>query len=62
MLRSIIGDLKPGRFARYEEVAFGAHTWVVIEAAKGNSEFRGAFRAVDNWRTADTAKPAMKPR
>lgn len=49
VLRQVVGDLKPGGFACYEEVAFGAYTWVVIETAKSNSEFRGAFRAVYNW-------------
>jgi len=49
VLREFVGDLKPGRFARYEEVAFGAYTWVIIETAKSNSEFRGAIRAVYNW-------------
>ena len=49
MLRQIVGDLKPGSFARYEEVSFGAHAWVIIETTKSNSEFRGAIRAVYNW-------------
>jgi len=43
-------------------VAFGAYTWVIVEAAKSNSKFRGALRAVYNRRTADAAKPAMKSR
>jgi hypothetical protein len=47
--REIVGDLKPGGFARYEEVAFGAYTWVIIETAKSNSEFWRAIRAVYNW-------------
>ena len=46
MLRQIIGDLEPGRFARYVEVAFGPYTGVIVESAKSNSEFRGAFGAV----------------
>jgi hypothetical protein len=62
VLWQIAGDLKPGSLARHEKVAFGAYTRVIIEAAKGNSEFRGATRAVHNWRTADAAKPAMKSR
>src|SRR5215469_18642428 len=49
VLRQIVGDLEPGGFARYEEVAFGAYTWVIIKTAKSNSEFRGAIRAVYNW-------------
>jgi hypothetical protein len=48
VLRQIVGDLKPGGFARYEEVAFGAYTRVIIEPAKSNSEFGGAFRTVYN--------------
>jgi hypothetical protein len=62
MLRQIVSDRKPGSFARYEEVALGAYTGVIIETAKSNSEFRGAIGAVDNWRTADAAKPATKTR
>ena len=46
MLRQIVGDLEPGGFAPYVEVAFGPYTWVIVESAKSNSEFRGAFRAV----------------
>jgi hypothetical protein len=61
VLRQIVGDLKPKRFARDVEVAFGPHTWVIVESAKSNSEFRGAFRAVHNGRTAYAAKSAMKP-
>lgn len=60
MLWQIIGDLEPRGFARYKEVALGAHTGVVIEAAERNSEFRRATWAVYNRRTADTAKSAMK--
>ena len=48
MLRQIVGDLEPGGFARHEEVALGAYTWVIVKAAKSNSEFRGALRAVYN--------------
>jgi len=62
VLRQIVGDLKPGRFVRYVEVAFGPHTRVIVESAKGNSEFRGAVRAVHNGRTAYAAKSAMKSR
>jgi hypothetical protein len=60
VLRQVVGDLKPWGFARYEEVAFGAYTWVIIEAAKSNSEFRGAIRSVYNRRTAEAAKSAME--
>jgi hypothetical protein len=49
VLWQIAGDLKPGGCTGYEEVAFGAYTWVMIETAKSNSEFRGAIRAVYNW-------------
>jgi len=45
----MVGDLKPGGFARHEEVAFGTNTRVIIETAKSNSEFWGAIRAVYNW-------------
>jgi hypothetical protein len=62
VLWQIVGDLKPEGFARHEEVAFGAYTWVIIETAKSNSEFRSAIRAIYSWRTADAAKPAMKSR
>ena len=62
MLRQIVGDLKPGGFARCVEVAFGAYAWVIIEPAKSNPEFRDAIRAVYNRRTADAAKPAMRSR
>jgi hypothetical protein len=48
VLRQIVSDLKPGGFARYEEVALRAHTWVIIETTKSNSEFRSAIRAVYN--------------
>jgi hypothetical protein len=48
VLRQIVGDLKPRGFAPDVEVEFGPHAWVIIEAAKSNSEFRGAFRAVHN--------------
>ena len=48
MLRQIVGDLKPGGFAGHVEVAFGPHTWVIIETAKSNTEFRSAFRPVYN--------------
>ena len=44
MLRSIVGDLRPGGFARCVDAAFGAYTWVIIETAKRNSEFRGSIR------------------
>ena len=49
VLWQVVGDLKPGGFARYKEVAFGPYTGVVIETAKGDSEFRGAIGAVYNW-------------
>ena len=62
MLRQIVGNLKPGGFARHEEVAFGPHAWIVIETTKSNSEFRRAIGAVYNWRTTDAAKPAMESR
>ena len=62
MLGQVVGDLKPGGFARHEEVAFGPYTRVIIEPAKRNSEFRGAIRAVHDRRAADAAKPAMKSR
>jgi len=29
-------------------MAFGAYTWVIIEAAKSDTEFRGTIRAVYN--------------
>ena len=48
MLGQVVGDLKPGGFARHEEVALQAYPRVVIETAKSNSEFRGAIRAVYN--------------
>ena len=48
MLRQMVGDLKPGGFARHVKVAFGAYAWVIIETAKSNSEFRRAIRAVHN--------------
>ena len=60
MLRQIVGDLQPGGLARYEEVAFGACTRVIIETTQSNSEFRGVLWAVYNRRTADAAKPAVK--
>lgn len=60
MLRQVVGDLEPEGLARYIEVAFQAYSWVVIETANGNSEFRGLFRAVYDWRAADAAKPATK--
>jgi hypothetical protein len=59
---ALLDTNKPGGFARYEEVAFGAYTWVIIETAESNSEFRDAIRAVYNRRTADATKPAMKSR
>ena len=62
VLWQVVGDLKPGGFARHEEVAFRAYNRVIIETAKSNSEFRSAIRAVYNWRTADAAKPATKTR
>ena len=40
MLRQVVGDLEPEGLARYIEVAFQAYSWVVIETANGNSEFR----------------------
>ena len=60
MLRQIVGDLEPGGFACYEEVPFGAYSRVIIQTAKSNAEFRGAFRAVYNRRAADAAKSATK--
>jgi hypothetical protein len=62
VLRQIVSDLKPRCFARHEEVTFGAYTWVIIETAKRNSEFRGAIRAVYNRRTTDAAKSTTKSR
>jgi hypothetical protein len=62
VLWKIVGDLKPRGFARHKEVALRAYTRVIIETTKSNSEFRGAIRAVYNWRTADAAKPATKSR
>jgi hypothetical protein len=62
VLRQIVGNLKPRGFARHEEMAFGAYTWVIVKTAKGNSEFRGAIRAVYNRRAANAAEAAMKSR
>jgi len=60
VLRQIVGDLEPGGFACYEEVPFGAYSRVIIQTAKSNAEFRGAFRAVYNRRAADPAESATK--
>jgi hypothetical protein len=62
MLWPIVGDLKPRGFGGHVEVAFGPYTWVIIETAKSNSQFRGTFRAVHNWRTAYATKSTMKSR
>jgi hypothetical protein len=48
VLREIIGNLEPQGFARRVEVAFGMYTWVIIETAKSNSKFEGAFGAFYN--------------
>jgi len=41
-------------------VPFGAYSRVIIQTAKSNAEFRGAFRAVYNRRAAGAAKSATK--
>jgi hypothetical protein len=43
-------------------MTFGAYTRIIIETTERKPEFRGAIRAVYDWRAADAAKPAMKSR
>ena len=49
VLWQIVGDLKPGGFARDIEVAFGAYNRIIIETAQSDSQFRRTIRPVHDW-------------
>src|ERR1700730_17773453 len=65
----MVGDLEPGRLARYEYVSQGSDARIVVERSQRNAvfgnrcrpvrrRFRPRIKFVDDWRPADGAKPA----